>query len=114
MHELTIAQEILRIVETSIKPASVERVNRINLTIGALTGVQVDCLEFAVEAITRGTPMAGVNLGVERVEPLFKCKECAGEFEAENWFLCPCPNCGSFRCDLLKGDELSVASVDLE
>ena len=114
MHELTIAQEILRIVETSIAPASLKRVANINLTLGVLAGVQLVCLEFAVEAITKGTPMEGVSIKIKHVEPLFRCKECAEKFKSEKWFYSAYPKCGSFRCDLLKGDELSVASVELE
>lgn len=114
MHELTIAREILRIVETCVEPASLQRVTSINLTLGTLTGVQVDCLEFALKALTDGTPMEGVSFRIEHVEPLFRCKECAEEFQSERWFDSACPKCGSFRCDLLKGNELSVASVDLE
>ena len=113
MHELTIAQEVLRVVEDSIKPAGLEDVTCINLVIGALNGVQVDCLEFALEAITEGTPAKGLRLNIEHVEPLFRCRNCAEEFSSEGWFCSPCPKCGNFGHDLVKGDELSVASVDL-
>ena len=114
MHELTIAVEIIRVVRESLAQEQLPRVKRINLVIGRTAAVQEDCLRVGLEAVTHDTPLSGAQVEIEFVEPLFRCRSCGGEFESQSWFSSPCPECGSFGCDLLKGDELSVASVDLE
>ncbi len=114
MHELTIAREMVRVVKDSLTSEQLSRLKRINLLIGRATAVQEDCLRFGLEAMTKDTPLSRAEVSIEYIEPLFKCKTCGEEFKSEDWFYSPCPKCGSFGCDLLKGDELSVASVDLE
>jgi hydrogenase nickel incorporation protein HypA/HybF len=114
MHELTIAREIVRLVRENLTPRQVPRLKCINLLIGRITAVQEDCLFFSLEAITKDTPFSGVEVRIEYIEPLFRCRACGEESESGDWFYSPCPKCGSFDRDLLKGDELSVASVDLE
>ena len=114
MHELTIACEMARVVKDSLTSEQLSRLKCINLLIGKATAVQEDCLRFGFEAITKDTPLSGVEVNIEYVEPLFRCKACGKEFESKEWFYSPCPKCGSFGDELLKGDELSVASVELE
>ena len=114
MHELTIAQGIIRAVDSSLPTEQLGRVKRIIVTIGEMTAVQRDCLEFAFEAVTTGTPMEGAELAIEFVKPLFRCKECEAEFEPQDGFFSPCPECGGFGVDVVKGNELFVKSVDLK
>ncbi len=114
MHELTIAREMVRIVNDSLSPEQLSRLKRINLLIGRTCAVQEDCLRLGLEAMTKDTPISGVEVNITYVEPLFRCGACGEEFNSKEWFFSPCPKCGSFGHELLKGDELSVASVDLE
>jgi hydrogenase nickel incorporation protein HypA/HybF len=92
----------------------VGRVTRIVITIGELAAVQKECLEFAFEVITKGTPMEGAVLAIEYIKPLFRCRECGAEFEPSDGFFSPCPACGAFGVDVLKGDGMYVKSVELE
>lgn len=114
MHELTIAQGILRAVEGSLNADQMGRISRIIITVGELAAVQKECLEFAFGAITMGTPMEGATLVIEYIKPLFRCKKCETEFEPWKGFFSPCPNCGEFGVDVLKGDDMYVKSVELE
>jgi hydrogenase nickel incorporation protein HypA/HybF len=114
MHELTIAREMVRVVKDSLTSGQLSRLKCINLLIGKATAVQEDCLRFGFEAMAKDTPLSGIEVSIEYVVPLFRCKACGKEFESEEWFYSACPECGRFGCDLLRGDELLVASVDLE
>lgn len=90
------------------------RVISVTVTIGELTVVQEDCLQFAFEAITSGTSKEGVELIIEFVKLIFRCKECGAEFEPDNGFYTPCPECGKFGVDVVKGNELYVKSLELD
>ena len=114
MHELAIAQGILKAVDETLTAEQAVRVKRIIVTIGELNVVHKDCLEFAFTAITSGTPQDGVELVLEFVKPLFRCKSCNAQFASEDGSFTACPECGKFGVDVIAGDELYVRSVDLE
>jgi hydrogenase nickel incorporation protein HypA/HybF len=105
---------MVRVVKDSLTSEQLSRLKRVNLLIGRATAIQEDCLRFSLEAITKDTPLSRAEVNIEYVEPLFRCKECGEEFSSKDWFYSPCPKCGNIGHDLLKGDELSIASVDLE
>jgi hydrogenase nickel incorporation protein HypA/HybF len=113
MHELTIAQEIVRVVRESLSAGEVSRVKQINLLIGDLTAVQEECLKFCIDAVTRETPLSGVSVNIRHIEPRFRCRACGEEYSSDNPFYLPCPRCKTFGADLIAGNELSVTSVDL-
>ena len=104
----------MRAVEGSLTDVQAGRVIRIVVTIGELAVVQEDCLTFAFGAITMGTPMEGAKLEIEHVRPLFKCRTCGSEFEPRDGFFSPCPDCGGYGVDVVKGEDMYVKSVELE
>ena len=114
MHELTIAAEIVRVVKDSLSREQLSRVKQVNLALGELTAVQEECLKFSFEAVVRDTPLAKSRLNVELLKARLKCRECKKEYSPQDSFYSPCPNCGAFGGDVICGDELSVASVDLD
>jgi len=101
-------------VEGSLTAAQLGRIRRIVITVGELAVVQKECLEFAFSAITMGTPMEGATLAIEYVKPVFRCKKCEAEYEPPDGFFSPCPECGGFGVDVLRGDDMFVKSVELE
>jgi hydrogenase nickel incorporation protein HypA/HybF len=114
VHELTIAREIVRVVMESLAEEKLARVKRLNLSIGRAAAIQEDCLRLGLEAATMDTPLSGAEVRIEYVEPLFRCTDCGTDFQPDNWFYAPCPECGGFRNELVKGDEMSVVSVEME
>lgn len=114
MHELTIAREMVRIVTNSLTSGQLSRLKRINLLVGKATAIQKECLQLGFEVIIKDTPFSKAQVSIEYVEPLFRCKACGENFSCDEYFYSPCPHCGSHACEMIKGDELLVASVDLE
>jgi hydrogenase nickel incorporation protein HypA/HybF len=114
LHELTIAQEIVRLIKGSLSSEQLSRVRQVNVTVGELTAVEEECLRFSFEAVVRDSPLAKSRLNVELVKARLKCRECKKEHSPEDSFYSPCPDCGAFGADVIAGDELSVTSVDLD
>jgi hydrogenase nickel incorporation protein HypA/HybF len=65
MHELGIANSILQAVETEMRPHPGARAVRIAVTVGALSGIDRDSLEFCFGALTKGTPFESLALDVK-------------------------------------------------
>ena len=81
--------------------------------ISALSGVEPELLREAFPLAAAGTQADTAELRVESLPIRVRCTDCDAESDASpNRLLCAA--CGSFRTRLLSGDELLLASVELE
>lgn len=108
-----ITAEVLQAVSEAAERANAVRVNRVTLTIGDLTAIMPDALQFAWEALTPGTVVAGARLEVVRVPARSRCGECGTEFEHDQYDRL-CPSCGNFMCEVIAGNELRIEDVDVD
>jgi hydrogenase nickel incorporation protein HypA/HybF len=113
MHEMAIANSILDGVAAEVRRRPGSRPVKVGVRIGELAGLDPDALRFAFEALTLETEMQGVALDIEYRTPLGRCRECAREFEVRNFDLL-CPACGSRNAEVISGDELEFAYLEVE
>jgi hydrogenase nickel incorporation protein HypA/HybF len=112
MHELSICQALLRQVEEIAAREGARRVERVLLRIGPLSGVVPELLRQAFGIARAGTAAAQAELVVEALPVRIRCTGCGAESEVPpNRLLCG--RCGDFRTQMLSGDELLLASVEL-
>ena len=113
MHELGIAQQIVRIAMDSIPPEHAGTpVEAVHLRVGALTAVVPASLEFCFQVVARDTRLAGARLEMEQVPVVARCRACGAQcaLEAPPFV---CAECGAGDLDLLSGRELLVRSIEL-
>lgn len=113
MHELSIVMNILETVEDSAIEHKATGVSVIELEIGLLSGIEFDALEFAFEHAPKSKILQNVKFLINKIQPSARCAECQHEFET-NEFAAHCPKCNSFRTEIIKGDELRIASYRME
>jgi len=113
MHELAIASAILERAQAAAAGNGGGRVLKIGLRIGEISGVEPDALTFGIEALSKGTPLEGVALEVERPRRRQRCAACAIEFEPEG-FSVACPACQHGSSECIAGNELDVTFIELE
>lgn len=113
MHELSIAMSIVEIAEDSAKQSDVNKITEIELEVGALSGVVLDALEFAMVEAVRGTMLENATRKIIRIEGKTKCNVCNHEFLIDDIHT-PCPKCTSFDSDVIAGKELRVKSLQAE
>lgn len=77
MHEMSLAEGVLQIVETTAAEAGCERVKEIRLEIGALAGVEVEALRFCMDAVLRNGPAEGAAVVFEITPGAGWCMQCA-------------------------------------
>jgi len=112
MHELSVAQNIVEIVEQYVPAHERQNVRSVRVRVGDLSGVVRDSLEFCFSAATAGTPLASAHLQTERVAFKLHCDACGEERETEAG-LALCPACGSFSTRVIAGNELHVVDIEL-
>lgn len=113
MHELSIALGIVDIAEKEVKKAQAKKVDEIELLIGALSGVELDALEFVWPSAVQDTVLAEAKKKIQYNEAKARCLECETIFPVENAYDA-CPKCGSYFKDVFQGKELKVKRLILE
>ena len=113
MHELSVAVNIINLAEEAAKRADAKRIHSIELEIGALAGIDFDALEFAMDVSVKGTMLENAERKYTKIETVARCLDCKNEFPAIG-FIDNCPECNSFRFDILKGKELLIRSLEIE
>jgi hydrogenase nickel incorporation protein HypA/HybF len=113
MHELAVCQGLMGQVEQIARRENAERITRILLSIGPLSGVEATLLKDAFPIAAAGTVAEDADLAIEEQAIRVKCLSCGAESEASaNRLLCAA--CGDYRTRLVSGDEMLLMSVELE
>lgn len=113
MHEVGIIESALALVERHAAEHRARHVERVVLRVGALSGVEIDSLRFAFEAVAPRTIAAGALLDVEEVPAAIYCDACAREFTADGSFIFQCPTCGALCGDVRRGRELELTRIEM-
>lgn len=112
MHELSVAQSIVEIVNNHLPKDDRCSVKSVRLKVGELAGVIPESLSFCFTAITQGTPLQGANVDIERVPFTITCEECRATSPTEYGSV-QCPACGSVKTKVASGTELQVIEIEL-
>jgi len=112
MHELSVAQSMMELVLEKAALNRAERVKRIDVTVGNLSGVVADSLLFCFDAIKAGTIAGGAELAIEEVSATAHCPACGADFTVGPYEFF-CGKCGG-PITPVGGDELFVRSIEVE
>jgi hydrogenase nickel incorporation protein HypA/HybF len=112
MHELSIAQSILEIVQHHLPADGSRNVRTVSMKVGELSGVVTDSLEFCFQAITAGTTLEGARLAIEHLPVRARCRTCSAAFPVEQSVF-RCTSCGGSDLEIVSGRELQVTEIEL-
>ena len=110
MHELSIAESVVRIAS---RQAAGRQVTKVWMKVGHLRQVVPSALSFSFELVAEGTPVEGAQLEMEEVPVVGECRECGEQSQLESFPL-QCTVCGTSDLEILRGEELLVESLELE
>lgn len=113
MHEFAICRNLLDEVEAIADRHSARSVPLIRLQIGPLAGVEPALLERAFSLACAGTRAEHGELIIEVLPVRVFCAACDQTFEAAVNRLA-CPACASAETKVVGGDEMVLASVELD
>ena len=112
MHEMSIAQEIIRILDDLAQDYPDQSISRVHLHIGVLASVIPDSLLFCFDSIKPGTPFAHAELLIETLDVRARCVSCEKDFCIQE-FDFSCPYCQSTALEITQGKELCIAKLEL-
>jgi hydrogenase nickel incorporation protein HypA/HybF len=112
MHELSVCQALIRQAELVAQRHGAHGVRTVTLHLGPLAGVEAALLARAFCVARGGTLLAEADLVIELRPVRVRCARCGAETEVPvNRLLCGA--CGDPHTQLLSGDDLLLASLQL-
>ena len=113
MHELDITQNILDIVLKEAKTAQANKITKINLVIGELSGIVSDCVQFYFDFLKKGNAAEEATIDFKLVPTELRCRDCLANFNPKDsaWI---CPNCQSTSLEVISGREFYVESIEVD
>jgi hydrogenase nickel incorporation protein HypA/HybF len=112
MHEIGIMEQTLQIAIDNALKQNGNKINKITMRIGKLSGVVPEALEFAFDVVIKGTIAENSTLKIDTIPIICYCNNCQEKFAPEEWFF-ECPNCHQFSQNILQGKEIELASVEI-
>ena len=110
MHEYSIVQSLVDSVATAVgdRDASVQR---IDIAIGELAGVDCTLVTTAFEVFRDGTLCERATLTIDRIPARWECSRCGGEVARGGFLRCALCNTPA---RLAAGDEIVLQRIELE
>mgnify|MGYP002400645916 CR=1 FL=1 len=95
------------------RKAGADKIRRINVNVGGLSGVESDCIHFYFDYMKNGNAAEGAELKCTPVPVQLKCRTCNHQFQPVDsaWI---CPGCQGISLEVLVGNECYVESIEVE
>ena len=113
MHEMSIAQNILEIVDDTLNDNEKGGLKEIVVDIGELVAVVPDSLQFCYDTIVQDTVYKDAILTINIIPINIECPECGIKSSIEK-FVFLCPNCSSPKIKVLSGEELNIRYLEVD
>ncbi len=113
MHEMSIAEGILQLIEETAHKEQARRVTRVVLEIGQLASVELEALRFCFDAVVRDSVADGARLEIIVTPGQGWCLDCNQSVPLTEK-LSGCPLCGGYRVQVTGGTEMRVRELEVE
>ena len=113
MHEMSLADGVLRLIEDSAKVNRFSRVKTVWLEIGEMAGVEAEAMRFCFDSVMKGTLADGARLEIIATEGRGQCFSCGKTVPIQLRYD-PCPLCGGYPVEPTGGLEMRVKELEVE
>ena len=112
MHEMGIADAMLKTVDRIARQENAAGVRSVTVELGDLSGVVPRFLADCWEAVAAGTAYEKTELRLHPVPATAQCMDCDLTFVTDIESL-RCPNCGGVKLKPLSGQDLTIAEIEI-
>ena len=114
MHEITLSQRALEIIEQQAQQAGARRVTGVWLKVGAFSCVEASALTFCFELVCRGTLAEGCELHIEEQQAECWCAQCQQYVTLLSSKVQRCPQCQSSELRIVADDGIQIQRLEIE
>jgi hydrogenase nickel incorporation protein HypA/HybF len=112
MHESSIIEYVLQIVESAAKSNGMTKVTEIDLVIGKMRAALPVVLKYTFKFLSGDAMFDGAKLNIEERDIIIRCDGCGKETTIDSAQIVIAPCCESQRIRILQGNELIVSSFN--
>jgi hydrogenase nickel incorporation protein HypA/HybF len=115
MHEVSIAAGMIEEIARIASENKAKKIISVNLKIGKRSGIVIDSLMFAFDAIKMEHPfLSSTDIVIEEIPLRYLCRNCNAEFRTDDVYFPSCPICSSCGLRLLSGEEMDIENMEIE
>lgn len=112
MHELSLAENMLELIQEQSQRDGFNKVTKVVLEIGKLSHVEADAMRFCFDAVVSNSIADGALLDIIHTPASAICPQCSSHSNPENLYD-PCPSCGAFGLEVFEGDQVRIKSLEV-
>ena len=113
MHELSLMESVLRMMEAQAVAKKFRRVINVCLGVGELSNVEVEALVFCFGIAKRGSLAHNASLCIHTIPGEAWCEKCKRTVHiALRTDACPC--CGIWGLAVTDGDQITLRELEVE
>ena len=112
MHEMSLAEGVLQLMEDAAVKQGFTRVKTVWLELGQMAGVEEEALRFCFEVVARETLAHEARLEIEVLPGLGWCTQCDASVPMAELFDA-CPKCGDHHLQVTAGTEMRVRELEV-
>lgn len=113
MHEMSIAEGIIQVLEDQAVEQGYQRVKAVWLEIGPLAMIETEALRFCFDAVTRGSLAEHATLNIITIQGQAFCMQCLKTVPVQQRFDACC-ECGSYQLQVTQGEEMRIKELEVE
>jgi hydrogenase nickel incorporation protein HypA/HybF len=115
MHEVSIVEGLISLVEKQKKLHQFSRVLEIQVACGTYNCVSEESLNFCFQTVAKGTYMENAVIKVHRLPENWSCTSCKSDFVREDKSADPvCTRCGSAQVIPRLNSEIYLDNLEVE
>ena len=113
MHEYSIVTSLLELCEENAKKEGSEKITKVEVKIGKLSGVEPYLLQTAFDTFKEKTICEEAEFIMHIQDVVIRCRNCNKEFTLkQNEFTCP--ECKSFDIETIDGEGMYLMRLEME
>lgn len=113
MHEISLCEGILRVIEEQAAVQEYRKVKTVWLEVGALAGVELEALRFGFDVVMQDSIARDARLEISEVPGQAWCMHCMENVAIAQRFDA-CPRCDGHQLQVNGGEELRIREMEVE
>lgn len=110
---MSIVQSLLTIVKEEMLKNNAARLRSVRVSIGEMSGIVPESLNFCFEILTAESEMKGAVLEIEKTPLIGRCRKCKKDFKVINYKF-SCTECDSTDIDIVSGREMNIVELEVD
>lgn len=112
MHELSLCEGMIELLQEQAKANHFNQIKRIQLEVGRLSCVEPEALLFSFDVVAKGSIAENAILDIDEISGQGWCDQCTSEITIEQRFD-PCPLCDHYPLEIRQGDKMRIKYVEV-